>query len=94
MPEQPFGAPALSDDFDESQPGLPFRVQSPAPTGPQPGEFMTDPGIMAAHADWNAAVGPGRLIPGENPGEFVNPEERSEAPGTPDEPESNGLVVQ
>jgi hypothetical protein len=84
MPEQPIGAPRLSDDFDESQPGLPFRrVEAPdpradaTPLAPD-GELMTSPEVAAASADWLGAVGPGRLVPGETPGEFVL---AGEAPG-------------
>lgn len=100
MPEQPYGAPRLPDDFDESEPGVPFRRPtapdpraSATPLG-RPGEFMTDPEVLSAQADWMAATGPGRLVAGPNPGEFVPAEEAGEVPGAPDEPESPpGLTV-
>lgn len=96
MPEQPWGAPALPDDFDETQPGLPFR--NPALVRR---DLMTDPEVTAAHADWLSAVGPGRLVPDPaTPGRFMptgevdSPaEEQAEVPGAPDEPEPPGMQV-
>jgi hypothetical protein len=79
MPEQPLGAPRLPDDFDESRPGLPFR-RAPDPRSQatplgKPGEFMTDATVLAAQKDWLDATGPGRLVAGPNPGEFITAEE-------------------